>query len=147
MPTAGRLAGAIIFGLFGWYIAGLTIPFFPESNAPDFWLPVVSAISLVVGWRVCGSRAGRGYNPATGVGLTCGFAIAFCAIFALSLNQMISNALRNRYNDGTMEAVIDVFNQMIEFSVMFYDVTLIATLFIGGVVCAWVTEYFGQRFP
>ena len=147
MPTAGRLAGAVIFGLFGWYLAGLTIPFFPESNAPDYWLPVVSAISLIVGWRVCGSRAGQGYNPAIGIGLTCSAAITFCAIFVVAFNEMISNALRNRYNGGTMEAVIDVFNQMIEFAIMFADVTLIATVLIGGVVCAWVTEFFGQRFP
>ena len=147
MPTAGRLAGAIVFGLFGWYLAGLTIPFFPESNAPTYWLPVVSFISLIVGWNICGKRAGRGYNPAIGTGLTCSFAIGFCALFAVSFNQMLSNALRNRYNDGTMEAVIDVFNQMLEFSVLFYDVTLIATIVIGGIVCAWITEYFGQRFP
>ncbi|EBA11888.1 TrgA family protein [Roseobacter sp. CCS2] len=147
MPTAGRLAGAVIFGLFGWYLAGLTIPFFPESNAPDFWLPVVGGISLIIGWRVCGRRAGQGYSPATGIGLTCGVAIVFCSIFIVSFNQMIKNALRNRYRDGTMEAVTDVFNQMIEFSIMFADVTLIATVLIGGVVCAWVTEFFAQRFP
>ncbi|PJI91739.1 hypothetical protein BC777_0574 [Yoonia maricola] len=147
MPTAGRLAGAVIFGLFGWYLAGLSIPLFPESNSPDFWLPVVSGISLVIGWRVCGSRAGHGYNPAIGIGLTCGAAIAFCAVFAISFNQMIINALANRYNGGTMEAVIDVFNQMIDFAIMFADIPLIATLLIGGVVCAWITEYFGQRFP
>ena len=46
-----------------------------------------------------------------------------------------------------MEAVIDVFNQMIELSALFIDVTLIATLFIGGVICAWVTEFFAKRYP
>ncbi|MFO8127892.1 TrgA family protein [Yoonia sp.] len=147
MPTAGRLAGAVIFGLFGWYLAGLTIPFFPESNAPTYWLPVVSFISLVVGWRVCGSRAGRGYNPAIGIGLTSAAAIAFCSIFAVAFNKMISNALANRYQDGTMEAVIDVFEQMVTFGRMFAEPPLIATLLIGGVVCAWGTEFFGRRFP
>jgi hypothetical protein len=146
MPTAGRLAGAIIFGLFGWYFAGLTIPFFPESNAPDYWLPASAALSLFVGWRICGTRAGQGYNPAIGSGLTTAFAIGFCMIFMLGFNQMISNSLRLRY-DGPMEAIVDVFSQMLEFSLLFYDVTLIVTLFVGGVVCAWVTEYFGQRFP
>lgn len=147
MPTAGRLAGAVIFGLFGWYLAGLSVSLFPESRAPAYWLPVVSFISLVIGWRVCGSRAGRGYNPAIGIGLTSAAAIAFCSIFAVAFNEMLSNALGNRYRDGTMEAVIDIFNQMIEFGMMFADTTLIATLLIGGVICAWATEFFGQRFP
>ena len=147
MPTAGRIAGAVIFGLFGWYLAGLSVSLFPESRAPAYWLPVVSFISLVIGWRVCGSRAGRGYNPAIGIGLTSAAAIAFWSIFAVAFNQMLSNALGNRYRDGTMEAVIDIFNQMIEFGMMFADTTLIATLLIGGVICAWATEFFGQRYP
>lgn len=146
MPTAGRLAGAVVFGLFGWYLAGISIPFFPESNAPRFWLPVCSLIGVFLGWRVCGSRAGHGYNPAIGIGLTCGFAFAFCALFAVSFNQMISNAMRMRYG-GPMEAVVDIFTQMLEFSEYFYDFTLIATILIGGVICAWITEYFGQRYP
>ncbi len=147
MPTAGRLAGAVIFGLFGWYLAGISIPLFPESNAPTFWLPVVSAISLIIGWKICGARAGHGYNPAIGVGLTCSAAIAFCSVFAVSFNAMLSNALGNRYRNGTMEAVTDIFSKMIDFSIMFADVTLIASLLIGGVVCSWVTEFFGRRFP
>jgi len=146
MPTAGRLAGAIIFGLFGWYLAGQTIRFFPNEAAPGLWLPAVSSVGLIVGWSVCGKRVGHGYNPAIGIGLTTGFALGFCSLFVVSFNQMIKNALRNRY-DGTMEAVVDVFNQMIEFASYFADVGLIATLAIGSVVCALVTEYFGQRFP
>lgn len=146
MPTAGRLAGAIVFGLFGWYLAGLTIPFFPSENAPSLWLPAVSGVGLFVGWTVCGGRVGQGYNPAIGIGLTTGFALGFCSLFVVSFNQMISNALRNSYN-GTMDAVIDVFNQMVEFAVLFADVGFIATLVVGSVVCAWISEYFGQRFP
>lgn len=146
MPTAGRLAGAVIFGLFGWYLGGISVPFFPEANAPSYWLPASAVISLFIGWKICGSRAGRGYNEAIGVGLTSAFAIGFCLLFLVSFNQMISNAMRLRYS-GPMEAVMDTFNQMLEFSLYFYDVTLIATLFIGGVVCAWFTEFFGQRFP
>jgi len=146
MLTAGRLAGAVIFGLFGWYLAGLTVPFFPESNAPDYWLPASAAIGLFLGWRLCGAQAGRGYNPAIGTGLTTAFAFAFSLIFILAFSQMMNNAMRLRY-DGPMEAVVDVFNLMLEFSPRFYDPTLIITLFAGGVVCAWMVEYFGQRYP
>ena len=146
MPTAGRLAGAIIFGLFGWYMAGLTIPFFPEENAPDFWLPASEFISLIIGWRICGRVAGGGYNLAVATGLTCAGAMAFCLIFVLAFNQMINNAMRLRYG-GPTEAVTDVFSLMVEFGAYFYDTTLIASLVIGVVVCAFVTEFFGQRFP
>lgn len=146
MPTAGRLAGAIIFALFGWYLGGISVPFFPEANAPTYWLPASAFISLMIGWKICGARAGHGYNPAMGVGLTCSFAIAFSLLFLVSFNQMISNAMRLRY-DGPMEAIVDIFNLMIEFGLYFYDFTLITTLVVGGVVCAWFTEFFGQRYP
>ncbi len=146
MPTAGRLTGAIVFALFGWYLAGISIPFFPESNAPDYLLPASAAIGVIIGWKLCGSRAGNGYNPAISIGLTCGFSLAFCLIFLVSFNQMISNSFRLRY-DGPMEAIVDVFSLMMEFSVYFFDVTLIATVLIGGVVCSLITEFVGRRYP
>ncbi len=146
MLTMGRLAGAIVFALFGWYLAGVTIPFFPEGVAPRFWVPVGAGAGLFVGWMVCGTRAGQGYNPAVGGGLTCGIALAFLMLFAASFNQMLQNALRMRY-DGPMDALVNVFSQMIEFGLYFADITIIATVLIGGVICAWITEFFGQRFP
>ncbi|MCK0094588.1 TrgA family protein [Yoonia sp. F2084L] len=146
MPTAGRLAGAVIFALFGWYLGGISVELFPEANAPDFWLPANAFIGLIIGWKICGSRAGNGYNAAMGVGLTCAFALGFCALFVVAFNQMISNAMRLRY-DGPMDAIVGIFSLMLEFAVYFYDFTLIATLLVGSVICAWFTEFFGQRYP
>ncbi len=145
MPTAGRLAGAIIFALFGWYLAGITVPYFPNEIAPDYWLPLSSFISLLIGWRICGTRAGRGYRDAIGIGLTAAAAMAFWLIFALAFNRMIDNALRMRY-DGPMDAIANVFYEMLEYGTYFFDLQLIVTLFAGGIVCAWVTEYFGKNF-
>ncbi|MEO1638224.1 MAG: TrgA family protein [Pseudomonadota bacterium] len=146
MPTAARLAGAVAFALFAWYLAGITIPFFPESNAPDYWIPAAAAVGLVIGWTICGKNVGQGYNPAIGIGLTCGAAMAFVMVFILAFNQMVQNSLRLRY-DGPMEAVVDIFGQMLEFGEYFYDWSLIGTVLIGGVVCAWFAEFFGQRYP
>ena len=146
MPTAGRLAGGVIFGLFGWYFAGLTIPFFPEARPPDWWTPTVVLVGLYLGWKVCGNRAGRGYNTAIGVGLTTGAAIGFSLLFILGSVQMVKNSMRLRY-DGPTEAVVDTFRLMMEFAEEFYSIELILTLAIGGIVCAWITEFFGQRYP
>lgn len=146
MPTAGRLAGAVIFALFGWYLATITVGFFPEARPPSFWMPLTAGLGIYLGWQVCGKRAGRGYNAATGVGLTVGAALAFCAIFALAFVQMVRNSMRLRY-DGPMEAVVDVFRLMIETGESFYDIPLIVTVLVGGMICAWITEFFGQRLP
>jgi hypothetical protein len=46
-----------------------------------------------------------------------------------------------------MDAITDIFYLMLEFAQYFYDFTLIATILIGGVICAWFAEFFGQRYP
>lgn len=146
MPTAGRLAGAIVFALFGWYIAGIAAPFFPEGRPPAALIPVSAFIGLLIGWMFVGTRAGNGYNAAIGIGLTAALLWSFWVLFLISFRQMIRNAMRRLY-DGPMEALVDTFNLMMEQAIDFIDVQLIASVVIGGVVCAWITEYFGRRFP
>ena len=146
MPTAGRLAGAIFFGLFAWYLATIAIPFFPEERAPDYWFPVSTLIGIFVGWKVCGTRAGRGMSSATGIGLTTGPLIAFSMVFSLAFEEMLNNGMRLRYN-GPTEAVIDVFAIMAERGLEFYDFNIVDSGSIGGLVCAWDTEIIGRRFP
>ena len=146
MLTAGRLAGAIVYGLFAWYIATICVPFFPESRPPEFWFPVACAVGVVVGWKLVGKRAGRGMSPATGIGLTAGPVVAFCMVFALAFEEMIQNSMRLRY-DGPTEATFDTFALMAEWGLEFADPNIVITVIIGGVVCAWFTEIVGQRLP
>lgn len=146
MPTAGRLAGAIIFALFFWYIAGLMTPFFPEERPPSVLVPASVLLGIFLGWRTVGGSSGHGYSAATGIGLTAGAAYAFWILFGMAFDQMWKNAWRRLY-DGPMEAVADIFSLMIEYGQDFAGFSLIANLLIGAVICAWVTEYFGQKYP
>ena len=136
----------MIFGIFGWYMAVIAIPFFPLENAPNNWIEACALGSVIIGWRVCGPRAGRGYVQAIGVGLTTSAVIGVVALFGLAFNQMVINSMRLRYN-GVMEGLVDVFQLMLEFSEYFYDIPLLLTLAIGGIISAWVTEHFAQRYP
>lgn len=146
MPTAARLAGALAFALLAWYLAGLSLPFFPNTSAPDYWIPASVGIGLIVGWSVCGKRVGRGYNPAISLGVTSAGVMAFGMLFLVSLNEILENSMRLRYA-GPIEAVIDIFAQMIELGSYFLDLELVLTLLIGGVICAWLAEFFGRRYP
>ncbi len=145
MPTAGRLAGAIVFALFGWYIGGLMGAFFEEERPPQFLIPMCVVFGLFLGWKLCGSRAGKGYRQAVSNGLTTTGAFAFCVVAALGGNQMITNALRNRY-DGPMDAFVDTFELIIEQASIFVDIPFLTTLVIGGIICALIAEYFGKNF-
>ena len=146
MPTAGKLAGAVAFFIYGWYLATLATPLFPESNPPDFFGPLCLGIGILCGWIIVGRRAGRGYNAAFGNGLTGAAAFVFWVIFLLSFHTMIQQALRRLY-DGPMEALTDVFALMLEQGQDLADVNLIVNATVGGIVGAWITEYFAKRYP
>ena len=124
---------------------GIMAPFFPEERPPQYLLPMCASFGLFIGWTVCGSRAGRGYSQAISNGLTSVGAFAFCVIGALAFNAMINNALRNRY-DGPMDAIVGMFELMIEQAIAFLDIPFLATVILGGIVCALIAEYFGKNY-
>ncbi|WP_243394429.1 TrgA family protein [Yoonia maritima] len=146
MPTAGRLAGAVFLALYGWYIAGIAIPYFPEANAPGYLIPLCAALGVFFGWRMLGRHAGLGYQAAIGQGLTVGLVFGFSVLFVMGFMQMISKAMRHHY-DGPMEALLGSFTEAGVIALYFASINIIASILIGGVLCAWGTEYFAKRYP
>ncbi|PUB11313.1 TrgA family protein [Yoonia sediminilitoris] len=146
MPTAGRLAAATAFFIYGWYIALAASPFFLEGIAPGYLIPLSIGIAVLCGWMVVGSRAGRGYVAAVGHGLTGAFAYSLWMIFLMSFEDMIARSLRRLY-DGPMEALVGVFDLMLQLGNDLFDINLILSVAIGGIVCALFAEYFAKRYP
>ena len=145
MPTAARLAGAVVYGLWGWYVAGIAAVLFIEGRPPSVFLPTCILTGAYLGWAYVGKRVGRGYVLSIGHGLTAGFAFSFVVIFVLGFAGMIRQAMRMRYS-GPMEAAVDVFGQMETESSRFIDTPLITSVFVGAIICAWITEFFGKRY-
>lgn len=146
MPTAGRFAGAVVFGLWGWYVAGIGAQFFIEGRPPASFVPASVITGILIGWMYVGRRSGEGYVPAVGLGLSAAFAFSFVTLLVMAFSLMINNAMRRRY-DGPMEATVDVFGLMLTESSRFIDTTLISSILVGAVLCAWVTEYFARNYP
>ncbi|WP_342075666.1 TrgA family protein [Yoonia sp. SS1-5] len=146
MPTAGRLAAALTFFIYGWYVGIIAGPFFPEGNPPNYVIPLSIGLAILVGWTVVGGRLGNGYFGALGHGLTGAFAYGFWTIFIISFINMIRKSLRRLY-DGPMDAVVDVFDLMMRAARDFFDINLILTVTLGGMLCACIGEYFARRYP
>ncbi len=146
MPTAGRLAAALAFFIYGWYIPLQATPLFPEGNLPGYAVPLSIVVGILVGWMVVGSRAGRGYIAAIGNGLTGAAAYTLWMVFLISFYDMIRKSLRRLY-DGPMDAITDVFNLMLKLGTDFYDINLIINVAAGGIICGLITEYFAKRYP
>lgn len=146
MPTAGRLAAAIAFAAYGWYIGILLSPYFPEGSPPPYLIHMCIVTGIACGWKIVGARANKGYYAAIGHGLTGAAAFAFWVLFLLGVYMMIRKSLRRLY-DGPMEGVVDIFALMLKMGQDMMTGQVILSVAIGAVFAAWVTEYYAQRYP
>ena len=145
MPTAARLTGAILFGALAWYASGLIVPRFPEGTDLGYFVVVNTVIGVLCGWRLAGPRAGGGYVDAFGTGVTTTVALVLLALFTNSLVVMIENSLRKFY-DTPVEAVVAIFELMLEHGQLMATPLILGTLAIGGVVAGLGTEFVGRRY-
>ncbi len=145
MPTAARLTGAILFGVLAWYVSGLIVPRFPEGTDLGYFVVVNTVIGVLCGWRLAGPRAGTGYVDAISYGVTTTVALVVVALFTNSLVIMIENSLRKFY-DTPVEAVVAIFELMLEHGLLMATPLIMGTLAIGGVLAGLATEFIGRRY-
>jgi len=146
MPTTGRLVAAVLFAALSWYVSELTKPLFPEGSDQGKMSEVNAAIGFFVGWLVAGSRARGPWSSAVGYGLTAAVAAFFWCLFLQSFAEMIVKSLRKQY-DGPVEAVVSVFEIMLEFGTLVATPQIIATILIGGIVAGLITESAARKYP
>lgn len=145
MPTAGRLAGAVAFAVFGWYIATYSGQYFEEGRTPGFWIPLGVLAGVYSGWVVVGKRTGAGYASGISNGITGTATLLFWMLFLMCFAEMIGKSMRRRY-DGPVEAVVDVFALMGDYVVRFAQVELGIVIAIGAVAAGLFSEFFGKRY-
>lgn len=144
MPTFARLVAAVLFAALAWWTSELIKPLMPDEKPMGIFSELNAAIGLVMGWRVQGARAGRGYNAAIGISLTTIAAIVFWGLLLNSTIVMVQLSLRKAY-DGAVEAVVGVVDLMAVHGQIMLDATVIGTLVVGGLVAGMVTEWASRR--
>ena len=146
MPTAGKLAAALAFMALGWAFSVILTPLYPDGMAPKYFVQVCLLVGLIVGWRIVGQHAGRGYNAATAQGLTGAGILLVWILFFTSLMKMLRNSTRNVY-DGPTDAVLNVAELMFEQGRQFLHTEVAVAWVIGGLLAAFATEAMAQRYP
>lgn len=146
MPTAARATAAILFGLLGLAFAYQSGPYFPEAKEPFYWYPLNGIAGAILGWMISGAKAGTGYRAGVAHGITTGAAMIFWVYFLMSSHDMIKKSLRKLY-DGPVEAVVNVFEIMLDWGERFLVQDLLIFFVAGCILCGLVTEFIGKRLP
>jgi hypothetical protein len=145
MPTAAKLFAAVVFAAVGFLAAEAYKPGMPEGTQFGLFSLLVAAIGVLCGWRVMGRLAGHGYGAAAGYGLRTSATIVFWALVAFSIYEMILRSMKMRY-DGPMEALVGVFDLMLQHGVLVLTLPVLGVLAVGGVLGGWAAEFAGRRW-
>lgn len=145
MLTFARLVAAFLLAGLAWYVSELIRPLFPEEQDIGWFTQFNTAVGVVVGWRVLGSRATGSITNAIGNGLTGAVALLVSALFLQCVGEMIRLSYNKQY-DTAPEAVVGVFELMIEYGQMLSTIEVWGTLLIGGIVAGFITEAASHKF-
>ena len=146
MPTAGKVVSAIALAGLAWYATQIIKAIWPVEQNFGLFSEFPALLGLLAGWRVIGTRLGRGYLQGISAGLTGLAALVFWAFLLLSFNEMIGRSLDLRYK-GPVEAIVGVFQIALEYARNVYYGPLIGVLVGGAVVIGLVAEFVARRAP
>jgi hypothetical protein len=117
----------------------------PEGTQFGLFSLLVAGIGLLCGWMVMGTLAGQGYGRSAGFGLRTSATLVFWALVVFSVYEMIVRSTKMRY-DGPMEALVGVFDLMLQHGVLVLTVPVLAVLAAGGVLGGWAAEFAVRRW-
>lgn len=145
MPTAAKLFGAFGFALLGWVSAHLYSKGLPEGAQVGLLREGVAFLGMVSGWRVMGAGAGRGYYPAAGTGIRAMIVMVFFSLLLFSIYLMVLKSTKMLY-DGPMEAVLGIFDLMLDYGRLLLNADVLVTLFAGSILAGWLSEFAGRHW-
>lgn len=145
MPSAGRFVGAILFGMIAWFISELFKPLMPEGTGFGRFSEYNAVIGIVLGWSMLGLRSHANRNSSIGAGITTAVAVLFWGLLLHCIAEMLKLSMRNRY-DGPVEAVVGVFQLMIEYAIMLATPEILAVSLIGGLITGMFSGWAERRW-
>lgn len=145
MPTAAKLAAALLFALVAFATSRAVMALFPTGTQFGAFALICAAIGALVGWRVMGPRAGKGLSSSAGAGVATSFVVVFWAIFFFALDEMLKNSIRTHY-DGPFDAIVGAFEIAAQYAAALFDPTILGLLLVGGALSGLVVEWVSRRW-
>ena len=145
MPTAAKLIAAVAFAIVALIAAITFVPHMPEGSQIGLFRELTAVIGFIVGWFVMGDLVGKGYGEAAGSGLRTSVTVVFFTLLGFSVYLMVKKSYKMVY-DGPMDAVLGVFQLMMEYGQMMLVPDVLGVLAVGGVLGGVVAEWAGRRW-
>ena len=145
MPTAAKLISAVAFAFLGFIAAATFVPHMPEGSQIGLFRELTAVIGFIVGWFVMGGLVGRGYGEAAGSGLRTSVTLTFFALLFFSVYLMVKKSFKMIY-DGPMDAVLGVFEFMLEYGRMMLQPDVLGVLALGGILAGVIAEWASRRW-
>ncbi|WP_309666899.1 TrgA family protein [Tabrizicola sp.] len=145
MPTAAKLVAAVVFAIVGWIAANAHVPALGEAVNVGAFRELVGLLGMLIGWRVMGPAVGHGYQAALGSGIKTAVVLAFLALLIFSTREMVLTSMKMRY-DGPVDAVLAIFQLMLEHAQKMLTFNVIIVLVVGGLVGGVISERASKRW-
>jgi hypothetical protein len=145
MPTAAKLVAALAFAGIAFLAALVYVFGVPERTVWGQFVPVSAAIGGLCGWMIMGRLAGQGYRAAMGYGLRTVATFVFWVLVAFATWEMLMRSIKMRYS-GPMEAILGIFDFMLEFAQPLLNVPMGTVLIAGGIIGGCLTEWASRRW-
>ncbi|GGE43342.1 TrgA family protein [Actibacterium pelagium] len=146
MPTAAKLIAALSLAVVAFFATTEIVRTLPDGMAGPRFVIVNCAIGFLVGWKVLGRYADRGYRGSIPFGFWALSNLVFWAMVTHSINEMLSESTKLRY-DGVMEALQGTFEIMLEYAIVMIEAPAsIVTLLIGSLLATWASVWADKRW-
>lgn len=146
LPTAAKLIGVLGMSALAFLFVSAVLNWLPAGVRTVGLLPFAISGGVIIGWRVLGMHSGKGWPHVFGLGGRAAFYLGLYVLFFLGTQQMMTKALRMRY-DGPIDAIVGVIAEGISIGIALLRLDVMLLLFIGGMVSAMMSEYAARRWP
>ena len=145
MPTAAKLAASVLFALLAFFGAQAVKTLFAPGTQFGYFVWICMAIGILVGWRVMGTRVGKGMSTAAGSGIATAFVIIFWCVFFFAANTMVQRSIAGRY-EGPFDAVVKGFGIAADYAVLLVHPMILGIVLIGGMASGVVVEWVSRHW-
>jgi hypothetical protein len=140
MPTAAKLISALFYALLGWVLADIYVPAMDGGPNVGRLREICALVGAICGWRVMGNLVGESMWLALGSGLRTSVTLAFFCFLGFSTYEMVLQSTKMVY-DGPMEAVLGIFEIMVEYLAVAMIPGFVGTLIVGGMIGGLIGEW------